>query len=465
MQTRIVDDIEGYELCGEHARLIPVVADSNKERKAVSTALACIQSVKEFGHVLLDSVGAPARKTSRIECYTEVTTTGRKELPKNSRPDGLIVIRTGKRQWAAIVEAKIGTQELRPAQIVEYIDLARLHDVQAIITVSNDFAQLPTHHPVEISKHKLGKLELFHWSWTYLMTQAILQVDNSGIADADQAYILAELVRFLRHDHSGVAGMDRLPRSWPDLCNSVRRGMPLVRSDTAVRDVVNAWHELIRFISLEFSIHVGTAVTVHLSRNHANNAKQRESDDINKLCESSLLEASFDVPDAAARTCLSVNLQTRNAKVWMDLKAPRDRKLPRSCVTWIMNQIKDEEVPDTTHIYAQFAGRTENQMCKFSTLLQDKMAILEAVPGRMPTTFAVMQEVDMAGDLKKNRKIVQRLLELTLGYYSDIGQHLRSWVPTPPQAKREQAAPTLPKREDPKKVRSNADVVAPLDNV
>src|SRR3546814_10516100 len=49
-----------------------VVADSSREQRAVSALLAVMSSVDEFGKGLLKSLGAPANKSSRIECFTEV---------------------------------------------------------------------------------------------------------------------------------------------------------------------------------------------------------------------------------------------------------------------------------------------------------------------------------------------------------------------------------------------------------
>ncbi len=139
---------------GEPARLIPVVADTRKEQRATSALLAVIGSVAEYGRVLLSVVGAPVGKTSRIRCFTEVEF---KRQPKEirQRPDGLIQVQTGKRIWSAIVEAKVGNAVLDAEQIEAYVDIARLVGADAVITISNQFAARPTHHPVTVSKRKL----------------------------------------------------------------------------------------------------------------------------------------------------------------------------------------------------------------------------------------------------------------------------------------------------------------------
>ncbi|MEQ8799169.1 MAG: hypothetical protein RJQ08_14690 [Salinisphaeraceae bacterium] len=432
----ITHPIDGYELCGESARLIPVVANSSHEQKAVSVTLAAVHAVEEFGKDLLRSVGAPARKTSRIDCYTEIKAAGKKTLPKDSRPDGLIVIRTGKKSWAAIVEAKVRGQQLTEKQITDYVDLARAYNVQAVITISNDFAPRPSHHPVNVSKRKLGKLELYHWSWTYIMTEAVLKIRNHGIADRDQAYLLAELVRYLSHDKSGISGMDEMPSSWASICDSVRRDMRLTRSNAEVREVVNAWQELTRYVALEFSMRIGRTVTVALPSKHVKDPNARESDDIAKLCDHQILEEHFEVPDAAAKVSLTTSLKAGHVSAWMEVKAPRDRKQPKSCVTWILGQLKKVEGAEKVQVYARFPGRTENQCVSLDVLREDKQSLLEGAPGKMPTAFAVQCELNLGNGISRRRKIVGEITDLVLDFYVNVGQHLRTWIPTPPQVDR-----------------------------
>ena len=71
--TYDIQDICASLGAGELARLIPVVADSAKEKRAVSVLLASFMAVEEFGKSMLAVVGAPASKRSRIRCLTEVS--------------------------------------------------------------------------------------------------------------------------------------------------------------------------------------------------------------------------------------------------------------------------------------------------------------------------------------------------------------------------------------------------------
>ena len=420
---------------GEPARLIPVVADTRKEQRATSALLAVIGSVAEYGRDLLSVVGAPVGKTSRIRCFTEVEF---KSQPKETRqrPDGLIQVRTGKRIWSAIVEAKVGNAVLDAEQIEAYLDIAHLVGADAVITISNQFAARPTHHPVTVSKRKLGKIGLYHWSWTFLLTQAVIEEGSKGVEDPDQAFILNELIRYLDHDSSGVTGFNRMPATWKNLCASVQHGTRLTRSAPEVVDAATSWHGLTRFIALKMSVGVGREVSVYLSRSHAKDADQRLHDDVAALATASSLQASFDIPDAADRVHFSADLARRTLTASMTLQAPKDRKLPKALFTWIFRQV--EVCPDDgLMIVAKWPGRTPDTSATLAQMREDRNVLLGGAAGQMPVAFEVRQVGDLGGRFWGARTFVEDALRAATAFYEEVGQYLEAWVPKPPKVKPE----------------------------
>jgi hypothetical protein len=209
---------------GERARLFPVLADTSKEGRTLSIFLACLEHVDDFGRAMLTGVGQRVGKRSTIETYTEVVL--QKNGEKAHRPDGLIVLRTGSTQWAALVEAKVGNTDLTSEQIEAYLDLAKQNGVTTVLTLSNQFAPLPTHHPVQVSAGVRRKAELFHWSWMYVVTQASLLLSNGQVTDPAQRYLLNEMVRFLTHPSAGVRVSIRCRRRGQSLSAAFRRVGP-----------------------------------------------------------------------------------------------------------------------------------------------------------------------------------------------------------------------------------------------
>jgi hypothetical protein len=64
--------------------------------------------------------------------------------------------------------------------------------------------------------------KLWHLSWWQIVTEAIVQHRHHGVADPDQAWILAELIAYLDSAASSAGGFDDMgPNSVP-----VRTGAP-----------------------------------------------------------------------------------------------------------------------------------------------------------------------------------------------------------------------------------------------
>ena len=233
------------------ARLIPSIADSKKEEKATSVLLASFRVVPAFALEILKDINAPSGKTAKIECYTEVTF----ETPekKQVRPDGLITIRQGSRKWTALVESKIGNADLTTEQVEQYLDLAKQNKIDALITISNQFVAKPAFHPITVNKTKTKKVNLFHFSWVSLVSKAILIEATKGVDDPEQVFILEELVRYLQSDSSGVSPFNSMGQNWKDICIQVQQGAPISRNSSETLDVINNWHQLLRYNSLIMS--------------------------------------------------------------------------------------------------------------------------------------------------------------------------------------------------------------------
>lgn len=417
---------------GTYARLIPVVADTSREQRITSTVMAGFMSVEEFGREMLKLVGAPATKTAKITCYTEVVFKKVGDEQQKFRPDGLIIVKSGARTWTAIVEAKIGGAQLNRDQIEAYLDLARLHGMHAVITISNQFAALPTHHPISVSKQKLRSVSLYHWSWTSIVAQAIMLADNKGISDPDQAYILNELIRYLQHDNSKVASFSRMGPLWKDLCNAVQHDVALSKNNPYVIDSVKDWHQLVRYISIKMSQRVGHNVPVIMSRAQERDLNIRLQDDIAFLVSHNRLESLFNVPHAAANIRFIADIKSRTLHVSMRLKAPTDKSRAAALVTWALRQVAKCE-DEFLLIRAIWPGRTPDTGVSLGQLREDPKLIIQDNPGLMPVAFEYVRVIDIAGNFKGASKFVESAVIAVPVFYKEIGQNLKAWVPSAPK--------------------------------
>lgn len=178
------------------ARLIPtsgINGAEEQERRATSAVLAVMAAVREFGRALTQPLGWPV---GRVDTYIEVPF-----LLGETRcyPDGLIRVTRGKRSWTALVEVKTGTNALEVQQLENYLDIAREHGFDALVTISNEIPAMAGQHPTKIDKRKLKRVALHHYSWSQVLFEAVMQKEHRGVADPDQAWILGELIRYLEH--------------------------------------------------------------------------------------------------------------------------------------------------------------------------------------------------------------------------------------------------------------------------
>lgn len=261
-----METIPEYLKTGEPARLIPVSADTSKEGRAASILLATLMSVPVFARTMLASIGERAGSRAKLTCYTEVVFRESSDSA-GARPDGLIVLDGGRgRTWRCLVEAKIARAELQSEQVAAYLALAKRHKIDALLTVSNQFVAMPTHSPVDVGKMALRGVDLYHWSWMFLLTQAKLLLSEGDFERPEQRYILAEAVRYFAHPSVGVSSFDRMNPEWKELNAQVQSGAKLSRSSSVVENSVAAWHQETRDLCLLLSRKVGRSVRIRLAR-------------------------------------------------------------------------------------------------------------------------------------------------------------------------------------------------------
>ncbi len=323
---------------GERARLFPVVSDGSGEKRATSIFLACLTNIDPFARALLKNVGGGVSKRSKINTYTEVRFSNEPEDLHN-RPDGLIEVTTRGNSWGALVEAKIGNSKLNSDQVERYLKLARANDLKAVITISNEFSTNELDHPAGVNRNMIGSLDLRHWSWMHVLTEADMLIAKNEVDDPEQRFLLNELRRFLSHKSAGVKGFDRMPSSWPKIIEAVGNGAPIRKNSAELHDVISAWHQQVRHLSLMLSGTIGDPVLIKLSRDHARNPKHRLRDEMKTFLDESTLKASLDVPEHSSPLVIEANASTRRVRVSIRVKAPTDMQRTETRVNWLLRQI------------------------------------------------------------------------------------------------------------------------------
>jgi hypothetical protein len=424
---------------GERARLFPVLADTSKEGRSLSILLACIENVREFGGALLIGLGQRIGTRSHIRTYTEVVL--QKAAPdRKCRPDGLLMLRSGSNEWTALVEAKVGNSDLTDEQIEAYIDLAKINGVDALITISNQFAPLPTHHPVQLSGSARRKISLYHWSWQHVLTAATLLLANDEVVDRDQRVILNEMVRFLSHPSAGVRSFDQMPSSWTPMVAAVQAGGIVSPNSPDAREVIGAWHQEVRDLSLVLSRWLGRDVYIRIPRAHSTDPIARQKADLARLGNEHSLTVSLNVPDAAGPIEVSADLQKRSISVSMKIRAPDDRKSIKARLNWLLRQIQKSQ-PNGIHVRLFWPGRAGATQHPLTSLRDNPDLASTERADLTPTSFEVLFVRDLGAKFGQRRNFISELEAAVPEFYEQVGQYLKPWQAPAPKVREEKPGP------------------------
>ncbi len=426
------EDITENIQTGSKARLIPVVADSKKEERATSALLSTFMLIPQFADAVLAEAGAKIGARSEIKCYTEVVF--KNSAQNKIRPDGVIVINRSGKNWAALVEAKVGNNELNKEQIESYLDLAKEVGANALITISNQFATIPTHHPVAVNKTKTRSIDLFHFSWLSLLSKATIMSEAKKVADREQAYVLRELVRYLAHPYSGVSAMTGMNSGWKNICTDVQQGAILKKSDPDVEATASAWQQLLRYVSLELSMATNSMVDVALSRNHTKDPSALLQADVTDLVNRSVLSGSLSIPNAAGTLNICADMLRKVITLSMHINGPEDKSRPTASINWLTRQLKNFADSDLI-VKAIWPGKTSDTQCPLRNAIDEPEILIPEGMKNIPKAFEVLRVIDMGGKFKGQKIFVETLLLAVPTFYRDAGQNLTKWVAPPPKTK------------------------------
>ena len=418
---------------GEVARLFPVLATTSKEGRTTAIVLSCLASIREFGQSLLGSVSVRVGKTTEIDAFTEIVFVGDKTATKD-RPDGLLIATTGKREWRALIETKVGSNLLDDDQVERYRVLAKTHGVDCVITISNQFTSRPENHPLESVRKSRSRIPVYHWSWMFILTTADLLISNDEISDEDQLFLLNELKRFLTHESTGIKGFDRMPPEWTELNKLVSASEGIPAKSEAAQVVLEAWHQETRDLSLILSRQTETLVREKLPRKHLEDPTQRLKTEFANLRDTKRLSATLVIPNAASPVEIYANLMARTISVEMFLRAPEDKKSTKARLNWLLRQLRGVSIPDI-HIRLMWPGSSEATLYSLEDLKEDVTISETGKEGMQVLGFHVLLSRRVGAKFTQQTNFIALLEEIVPEFYREVGQNLVAWRKAAPKIK------------------------------
>lgn len=420
------------------ARLLPTAGIRNQgeqERRAASALLAVMSAVPDFCNGLLSGMGAPKGK---ISTYTELRFKDGEE--KLHIPDGAVVVERGKKQWSCLVEIKTNSAALDGDQVARYLDLAREHGFDGLLTISNQIRGDSRSLPYAVRKSKLRGLAVYHLSWWRVLTEAIVQHRFRGIADPDQAWILGELIRYLDDEKSGASGFDGMGGEWVQVRESARNGT-LRASDPQAEAIAGRWEQFVEYLCLHLSQELGVDVK-HL-RARGKSPAEQISAATKRLATDGVFACSIQVPDAVGPIGIEADLRARLVTTSVEVPAPKEGR-PKTRINWLLRQLK--EAPDDLRVDVRFARvrATRSELLKDCRRSPELLAMKDE-PKREPRTFVVALSKPMGKkDGRKEGSFVAETQSQVTEFYRDLVQGLVPPRIKAPKLKADEEAPEPP---------------------
>lgn len=411
------------------ARLIPtsgINGAEEQERRATSALLAVMSSVKEYGRALTGRFGAPA---GSMETFIEVPfMVGEKKV----FPDGLIRVKWGKKVWTALVEVKTGVNELRREQLENYLDVAREHRFDALLTISNEIPPAAGVHPTIVDKRKLKSVSMHHLSWTEVLAAAVMQKEVHGVADPDQAWILSELIRYLEHPKSGAVELSDMGSSWVPVREAVVAGT-LRKSDKDAAQLAVRFDALLRFTTLKLGQRLGADVTQNLSKAETATPSLRVATLTEMLVDAGKLSGSIRIPNTVSPLTLTIDVRASQVTGSFTVSAPGEGK-PTTRINWLLRQLK--EAPDALRVEA-FAARQRGGNAELLRTVRENPSVLVTDPSKEIKSFTVTFIGKMGANRLAGRNgLIDSVIDGVVNSYDLIGQHLKDWSAAPPRLRK-----------------------------
>ncbi|MFI1455922.1 TerD family protein [Streptomyces roseus] len=301
------------------ARLFPVPtlkSDKEREVRATSVLLSVMAQVPEFGRRLTAAFGAPA---GRMQTFTEVSLP-HGETPR--RPDGVIRVERAGKLWTALVETKTNGNPLKAEQVQQYMDIAARRGYEAVITLSNDVAlEGAPMVDVKVDGRRKHKVSLWHLSWAEVAHQAQMLIRHEGVGNAAHAWLLQELLEYLRHEQSGCHGFQNMGAAWVP----VRKGIEdetLAFDDPRAVEVVESWERLIRQVCLRLGGELGQRALPVQRVRRGSDPRARRTAAAGNLCRDGRLTAELRVDGTSSVIAVTADLRTGKVRTCVDVPAP-----------------------------------------------------------------------------------------------------------------------------------------------
>lgn len=396
------------------ARMFPAEKASSateQETRATAVTLAVMEIVPEFGKRIVGQAGGPRGK---IECFTEVRFN---HANQDLRPDGLIRVTRGDKQWTALVEVKTAKGVLKADQVEAYVKLARAKGFDAVMTISCDIMPTADDLPVTVDARQLRTVALRHLSWEQILAEASVVSAHVGVDDRTRARVLAEYLRYGCDQRSGMCVFDDMGKHWVKVREGVKNST-LSSGDAATADVCRRFDQLGKHLAFQLSSLTGHEVTARPAAAHVDAVSRAK-----QLADSGELFGTLRVSGAVSPIVYHANLARERISCSTRVPAPRVGRSSTKA-NWLVRQL--DKAPAGVRVTAhQLGSRTESASSLLEGLRDSTDAILPS-PGKDIREFTVTLELPMGSKRSSDKGFVHAMTTLVNGFYETVVGEVRA---------------------------------------
>ncbi|RLA07340.1 MAG: hypothetical protein DRQ51_06510 [Gammaproteobacteria bacterium] len=396
------------ELSNKKARLFSN-GKGDDEVATTSTFLASLSAIKEYREELFCEIGVDKIKSKnpQLHVFTEMT-----DKKTGNRPDGLVVITSGKKEpvivWAAFVEAKVDDNKLDEKQISKYAEYGKKIGITNILTISNELVTNQNESPVKI---KQRSVDLFHWSWIYLKVMAKRLIGAGKVADEDHIYLLKELRRYF-DSHKKVSSYSSMGGDWKKTVDEIHDFAPNKNIKKPFLDIViDSYQQEEKDIALQLTDNTGFHIELVTKKD-----ENREKSLTDMLQDNRTIISKFMVnKNKDLIFFIEVNFISRIVECYTIKKIPDSVGKSVAQTSTLLNMLSAAGLGDDIKIRAFYKGNISNgENIPLSVLNteQDRRelySILDNDRGDTVKNYKINMMDKIAGNFSSPTKFVERL--------------------------------------------------------
>lgn len=378
------------------------------ERNLLSVFMSLIEIVPFIRGEFLKKCGYSSGKTCNFQSYMEVVYRGPKML--DGRPDGLLACQRGNNEWAAFIEAKAGKSPIRPEQIIEYLALAAQVDVGTVITISNEFARMPTELPYHIAANKRRKCDVYHFAWADIRTFLEGLRLDSNLGDVE-AKVLAECLSFFWQETSGILTYDAMPPDWPKFVESSGTALGFGTKTPGITEIVHGWLQERRDLCSKLVHETGLDLDLGHEAGVRADKDLRLKVDRKMLADDYQLSAQYIFKQSKAKLSLLADLRARKTTLTLEIFPPPNKKA-KAIVNWVVAQLETMELADA-YVFFDWKGRGQATVIPVSELLVNPEIAYEGQK-EAPKNIQVIRNKHDVRRFKSRKLFIEDLEALTI---------------------------------------------------